>query len=138
MDGWKLQDADKCVEVDACETRPCAFHAICHKEPNAHYYCECPPGFIGDGKTTCSPDPNAIDTTDISRLDYRDKNFDQDTQADEGELERVEKEEDKDLDAAQDARLGAVKEIEQDVSQATNTLESTVRAQDNALRALSR
>jgi hypothetical protein len=136
MDGWKLVDADKCVEVDACETSPCAFHAICHKQPNAQYYCECPPGFIGDGTTKCEADPNAIDNSQVERVDYREKTFDQDSNAVEGELERVEKEEDNEHDAAQDYRLGAVKEIESDVRQATDTIASTVQAQDNTLRVL--
>jgi len=136
-DGWKLISADKCVEVNGCETNPCAFHAICHPQPGATFTCDCPPGFIGDGVNKCEPDPNAIDTTELERLDYREKNFDQDVEAVGGELDRVEVKEDADHDAAQDYRLGDVKKLVSDVSGTTNQLESTIAAQENTLRTLS-
>jgi len=134
--GWKQLTKDKCVEVNGCESNPCAFHAVCHSQPEGQWSCDCPPGFIGDGTNKCDPDPNAIDTTEIQRLDWREKNFDQDVDAVEGETERVEVNEDKEHDAAQDYRMNDVKGILGQVGEATNQLSNTVSKQDDALEAL--
>jgi len=134
--GWKQLTKDKCVEVNGCESNPCAFHAICHSQPEGLWSCDCPPGFIGDGTTKCDPDPNAIDTTEIQRLDWREKNFDQDVDAVEGEAERVEVNEDKEHDAAQDYRMNDVKGILGQVDETTNQLSNTVSKQTDALEVL--
>jgi len=134
--GWKKASTAKCVEVDGCESNPCAFHALCHSQPAGTFSCNCPPGYVGDGINKCAANPLAIDDSDIERLDIREKNFDQDVDAVEGELERVETTEDVEHDNAQDYRLGDVKKIVSDVDDSTNALSNTIDAQANTLRSL--